>query len=129
MAATTSKRKNWSKDPYLRTVVDNWFNKTGLKFDKNGEEITSLYVYANVVNIPVYTLQKYCHRDETKCRKIGAQCGRRPLLQQEAQQFLAEVAARKDRANNGLATQEMYEFIKELEPELTPKQARDHYNR
>ena len=50
-------RVNWSKEPRFAVAVTDWLNQGPSKFDKNGEEIKSLNVYANLHDIPLYTLK------------------------------------------------------------------------
>jgi len=83
-----------------------------------------------VVNIPYYTFKQYTATDHAKRRKVGNQVGREALLPPgDQQEFLADVLARKDRANNGADPKEAVDKIQELNHGLSRSQARDHLNR
>ena len=51
------------------------------------------------------------------------------LLSNQDQELIAQNAARKDRANDGLEPVELLETIQTMHPALSKKQVRDHYHR
>ena len=78
----------------LEQAVNDWDKKEGYALDSNGELILNLAAYANIVNIPYQTLTKYvCKKDKAYRRRIGAQVGRKCLLGEDNQRFIAEVCA------------------------------------
>jgi len=109
--------------------VQDWIEKGPSKFDSNRDEIMSLTKYGNIHGVPSKTLEKYCHKDPEKRRKIGGQIGTKPLLLGDDQNLIAQIALRKDRANDGMSPTEMIETIQTINPSLTCKQARDHFHR
>ena len=78
------------------------------------------------MNIPYNTLKQYVTNNQ-KIRKIGNQPGREPLIRKEDSQFLAEINARKDSANNGTKMTTALEYIQNLNSDISSIQAQDHF--
>jgi len=119
-----SKRINWGKrhPEKIRKAVYDWDNECGdfliagsLKGEKNK---TTMKMFALRVGIPIGTLEKYLHPNKAKRRVIGDGVGRKLLMNQKEYDFARQVAARKDRANNGMSRRDMIDLVQELHPEL-----------
>jgi hypothetical protein len=124
-------RTNWGKGEAkikLEKAAREWDEKGERAFDGNGEPL-QLKACSNVVGIPCDTLKKRVTKDGGKRRSLGRPVGRRPLIAQEEQQFLADVFARKDRGNDSATPAEAVDHVIELAPELARNQARLHLNR
>ena len=106
----------------LRKAVEEWENKSGSALDCDGEEV-SMKVYSNLVGIPYESFRKYVSKDTLKRRNLGVAPGRKPLLDADEQEYVANVVARMDRANEGNEPYEVREYIRGMYPELTDIQA------
>ena len=104
-----------------------WDEKKGNAIDRKGNVIKSLKMYSYKMNIPYRTLQKYVCSSENR-RVIGKQVGRASLLSRKDQRFVAEVCARKYRANDGAQLRDVVTYITKIDPGLLEKSARDHYH-
>ena len=96
--------------------------------DENGERIISRIIYSRKVNVSINILDKYIHKDKKKRRKIGLTLGRKPLLDPTSMEFVASSLNRRDKANEGCNPMEAFEMIRELQPGLSQKQARNHFD-
>jgi hypothetical protein len=77
----------------------------------------------------VRNIQKVVTKDSSKRRVCGESVGRAPLVGKEDQLFLADVMARKDRANDGANPSEAINLLQELAPSLSREQSRRHLKR
>jgi hypothetical protein len=126
------KRTNWSlaeNQSILKRAVNDWVKKEGTALDTNGEPYARLTMYASVAGIPYSTLKKYVCEDESKRRTLGNSVGRKALFSKTDQDYIADVLARKDRANDGAEPTEVYEMLQEIKPALTNVQVRQHFKR
>jgi hypothetical protein len=87
----------------------------------------TLRSFSESVNIPYDTFTKYV--SAVGRRVCGKSVGRKPLLTRNDQDLLADVLARKDRANMGASQAESVDLVHELAPSLTCQQARRHLSR
>ena len=55
--------------------------------------------------------------------------GCRPLLPSGDKRFVSEICARQDRGNDGLERRDVFEYIHELKPGISKKQAKKYYDR
>ena len=91
--------------------------------------IDSLKLFCGVADSPYNTFKKYVGENENKRRKIGSAVGCRPLIPSGDQRFVAEICARQDRGNDGIERRNVFEYIFELKPGISKKQAKNHYDR
>jgi hypothetical protein len=89
----------------------------------------SLRGFSGLCNIPYETLKKYVAKDSSKRRVCSESVGRAPLVGEEDQRFLADVMARKDRANDVADPSEANDLLQELAPSLSREQSRRHLKR
>jgi hypothetical protein len=74
---------------------------------------------------PLYrTANNYVCTNTSKCLRLGAVSGRQSLLDEQNQDFVHNVLARKDHANKGVNVQEAIDLVQELDPKLTYDQSR-----
>jgi hypothetical protein len=92
----------------------------------NSQVKVSLWTYDVAVNTPYSILKHYDCDDNTKRKKLGVLMGRQPLLNHRNHDFVRNVLARQDRANEGLNVQEAIDLVQELDPKLSQQQARFH---
>lgn len=122
-AAGGAKRKDWSKDPTLEEAVKFFDNSRGEDKPLSANKVAAKF------NLPPSTFKRYVSIDKSKRLKIGTKVGRKSILSEENSQFLCQVAIRADRANDGLTPADMIAKIQRVQPELTEKQAANHYSR
>ena len=91
--------------------------------------IDSLKLFCGVADSPYNTFKKYVGENENNRRKIGSAVGCRPLIPSGDHRFAAEMCARQDRGNDGIERCDMFEYIRELKPGISKKQAKNHYER
>ena len=126
------KRVNWCLSPHkeiMEKAVSDWLNREGDCLDCNGEPVRNIQTFCNIVSVPMNTFKKFIHKDPEKRRKIGDGVGRPPLLPRSDQKFAADICARRDRGNDGLERKDLLEYLQEIKPGITPKQAENHYDR
>ena len=124
-------RTNWAKGESktrLDKALEEWNNHSGRSMYSNGEKRSKTH-FSALVKIPYNTFKKYTTKDHAKRCKAGSQVGRKPLLPAEDQEFLADVLAQRDRANNGANPKEAIDIVQELNPDLSRPQAHNHFNR
>ena len=63
----------------MESAVNDWFNKTGLEVDSNGEEL-DLKQYNVLVDIPCIIILHYRKIDPVKRRKLDKSVGQVVLL-------------------------------------------------
>ena len=112
----------------LKAAINDWKEKKGNALDESGKPICKLSIYARIVGVPYNTLVKYV-TNISVCCTVGAQAGKKPLLSKLDQRFIAEVLARKGRANDGAEMSTVVEYLQEINPNMTLKQGRDHFYR
>jgi hypothetical protein len=121
-------RTNWSQGVHLEKMsnaVADWFvSEHANTLDSNGEKMSSR-AYAMSVGIPLYTLEKYIHKDQTKRRELGKQVGAKPVFEKNLSQFVSDVV----RGNEGMSRRETIDLIREVKPELSFHQARNYFDR
>ena len=119
-------RTNWRKGKHkerLAKAIDNWDSGGGNAIDSNGERV-SLSAFSNLVGIPYNTLRQYIKGDKEKRRIVGKSVGQQPLIKKKDQEFVAQVLARLDRANDGATLPEAIDMVQQLDPNLSRPQAR-----
>ena len=124
----TNKRVNHSNDENFIRAVNEWLAKTGRAVDSNGDSI-NIKDFCSTVGVPYNTFRHYVCKDVTKRRKLGSQVGKPPLLDKNEQQFIAQVLARKDRANDGASATEAIDLVQELNPKINRVAASRHLAR
>jgi hypothetical protein len=95
------RRINWAvgeNAEVMRCATDEWDNGKGI--DENGEKL-ALNQFANLRGINPNTFYtRYAHPDRNKRQALGSQVGAKPKLSTDEQEFIAQVTARCDRAND-----------------------------
>jgi hypothetical protein len=124
-------RTNWGKGKQkerLSKAIDDWDSGGGNAIDSNGEPV-SLTAFSNRVGIPYNTLRQYIKGDKEKRRTVGKSVGQPPLIKKKDQEFVAQVLARLDRANDGATLPEAIDIVQQLDPDLSRQQARMAFRR
>jgi hypothetical protein len=120
------RRTNWGEDPAkvkLDAAIKEWEGRKGqCAPDRSGGPLT-LREFSTLCNIPYDTFKKYV-ANSNKRRVSGRSVGRAPLVGKQDQRFLADVMARKDRANDGANPSEAIDLVQELALSLLQEQAR-----
>lgn len=119
-------RTNWGKGKQkerLSKAIDDWDSGGGNAIDSNGEPV-SLTAFSNRVGIPYNTLRQYIKGDKEKRHTVGKSVGQPPLIKKKDQEFVAQVLARLDRANDGATLPEAIDIVQQLDSDLSRQQAR-----
>lgn len=118
-----AKRKDWSTDPTMEEAVKFFDNTRGEDKPLSANRVAAKF------KIPPSTFKHYVCRDKSKRLKIGSKVGRKTILSEENSEFLCQVAIRADRANEGLTPADIITKIQRMQPELSERQAANHYSR
>jgi hypothetical protein len=121
-------RINWASGKnaeHMRCAVKDWDNCKGT--DENGDKLT-FNQFANLRGIKPNTFQKYACVDRNKRRALGSQVGTKAKLSNDEQEFIAQVTARYDRANNPRGRKETIDTMQELRPDLSRVQLANHWD-
>ena len=98
----------------LKTVLD-WDNGTGDFIGEDGQPLEKNYfnlrLLSHKIGIHHKTLEKYLHKDKSKRRVIGGGVGMQANLSIDDCDFSGQVAARRDRVNDGLARRDMVDLV------------------
>ena len=85
--------------------------------------------FAKSKGIPPKPLYNYARPDKSKRHAMGAQQGNPSLISQHSYEFLCRIAQRSGRANEGLTPRQLQDNMQRLNPDLSLKQAKNHYHR
>jgi hypothetical protein len=124
------KRINWGHgEPRerLTVAVADWDSKNGAILAENKE--MPLKEYAHRVGIPYPTLQAYCCTDVGKRKVLGTSVGKKPLFNDDEQEFVIDVIRRHDRGNDGLNKRRCVDKLHDLRPELQRKSVENAFDR
>ena len=114
----------------MEKAINEWNEKKGRALDDNNNPVL-LNNFCKHVSIPYKSFSKYVKKSGTKTdnRVLGSIPGRSMILSTTDQLYIAEVLARKDRANDGLDISEAIDLVMELNENVTRKQAHQHIKR
>jgi len=84
------------------------------------------YVYNRVlcsvlvqVDIPYKTFNTYARPNKAERAKLGASVGKKPVIDTDVRQFIADVTWRQDRANEGLTRSQVVDMAQDFYPTMT----------
>ena len=124
---------NWGEPPHsdvLQAAIQDWDNKTGSYFDKNGEGIVDYKIFATLHGIPFKNFYKYIHPDPDKHQKLSdGSRGKVRALTNDDVKFFGAVFARADRGNDGLSVKEAVDAIIEYVPTMSRRGANQQLRR
>lgn len=114
----------------LKPAVEGWLNKDKSTYDdRDPNKKLSFRRYASKMGIPESTLRAYTHKDPNKRKSLGAKPGRPSVVKSEVSDFVAQLAVRSDRANDGMTLADTRDAISELQPDLSEKQVANYASR
>lgn len=119
--AAKASRTNWGVGSALKKLtmaVVNWDARP--PDEKSSADLKS---FAAVADIPYDTFKHYVYADKAKRRKLGKSTGPPRLVSKEDSALLADVARRRDRANDGMSCAQLIDALQDLMPALGRKQA------
>ena len=85
--------------------------------------------FAKSKGITPQSLYNYARPDKSKIHAMGDQQGNPSLISQHSYEFLCRIAQRSGRANEGLNPRQLQDNMQRLNPDLSLKQAKNHYHR
>lgn len=86
----------------LKRAVEGWLTKDRSTYDDRDPNLKlSLRTYAFKMGIPESTLRDYTSKDIKKRKSLGARPGRPSVVESGISDFVAQLAVRADRANDG----------------------------
>ena len=107
----------------LKTAVEDWLNNARSTYDdRDPNKKLSLRAFASKMDIPESTLRAYIHTDPKQRKPLGAKSGCPSVVNPEVSNFVAQVAVRADRANEGFTLSQTKSMISDLQPDLSDKQ-------
>ena len=81
------------------------------------------------MRIPESTLRDYTSKDIKKRKSLGARPGCPSVVESEVSDFVAQLAVRADRANDGLTLADTKAVLIDLQPNLSDKQVANYASR
>jgi hypothetical protein len=91
--------------------------------------IQRLRTYAFKMGIPESTLRPYTSKDIKKRKSLGAKPGRPSVVKREVSDFVAQLAVRADRANDGMTLADTKAVLSDLQTNLSDKQVANYASR
>lgn len=92
----------------MAKAVHEWDSKTG----RCASPSMGMESFASIVGIPYKTFKAYACQDKSKRRTLGVSTGpERKLFSKEDSKFIADVARRHDRSNDGLTNKQLLDKI------------------